>query len=221
MCLKHILIYIPVYILVDLAMWSLQAFWAHYYLDNYLLNLNLTLYMKKFTIVLLSVIFGTLIAGSVQYAAADHLLPGKGIFKDEKHVNLTLSIDTKYQIYLQITVKNAQGQLVNVSEAVYGKYIPHEITDYVFDEMSSKKEIVIIDKMKYEKVQRTVTYDVQQFPFDTSYQDVLLTWTLEFNTNIDGHGLKRLPIFQAALAPISLAEDDILTFHWTFLRVMN
>ena len=79
--------------------------------------------MKGFVILLLGIIFVTLIAGSVQYAAADHLLPGKGIFKDEKHVNLTLSIDTKYQIYLQITVKNAQGQLVGIFDYVYHNQI--------------------------------------------------------------------------------------------------
>jgi len=33
-------------------------------------------------------------------------------------------------------------------------------------------------------------------------------------------GSKRLPIFQAA-APVSIAEDDILTFHWTILRELN
>ena len=36
--------------------------------------------MKKFTALLLSVIFVTLIAGSVQSIAADHLEPGQGIF---------------------------------------------------------------------------------------------------------------------------------------------
>ena len=42
--------------------------------------------MKKFTIALLSVIFVTLIAGSVQSVTADHLEPGQGIFKEESEV---------------------------------------------------------------------------------------------------------------------------------------
>ena len=169
---------------------------------------------------MLGVIFVTLIAGSVESVAADHSLPGEGVFKDESDVNIASSVDSKYQIHLQLIVRNAENQLVTVAESVHGYYIPHQITDQIFDELSGKREIVIIDKMKYEKIQQTYTRDVQQFPFRTSYEDVRITWFLGFYENIDGHGSKRLPIFQAA-APVSLAEDDILTFHWTFLRVMN
>ena len=177
--------------------------------------------MKGFVIPLLSVIFVTLIASSIQSVSADHLLPGDGVFKNENDVNIASSIDSKYQIHLQVIVRNAQNQLVGVSEAVWGYYIPHQITDQIFDEMSGKREIVIIDKMKYEKIQNTFAgVGVQEFPFKTSYQDIRTTWWLGFNENIDGHGSKLLPIFQA-LAPVSLAEDDILTFHWTFLRELN
>ena len=177
--------------------------------------------MKGFVIPLLSVIIVTVIAGSVQYAAADHLLPGEGVFKNENDVNIATSIDSKYQIHLQVIVRNSQNQLVGVSEAVWGYYIPHQITDQIFDEMSGKREIVIIDKMKYEKIQNTFAgVGVQEFPFKTSYQDIRTTWWLGFNENIDGHGSKLLPIFQAA-APVTMAEDDILAFHWTFLRELN
>ena len=177
--------------------------------------------MKGFVTLLLSVIIVTLIASSIQSISADHLLPGDGVFKNENDVNIASSIDSKYQIHLQVIVRNAQNQLVGVSQAVFGYYIPHQITDQIFDEMSGKREIVIIDKMKYKKIQNTFAgIGVQEFPFETSYQDIRTTWYLGFDENIDGHGSKRLPIFQA-LAPVSLAEDDILTFHWTFLRVMN
>ena len=177
--------------------------------------------MKGFVIPLLSVIIVTVIAGSVQYAAADHLLPGEGVFKNENDVNIASSIDSKYQIHLQVIVRNAQNQLVGVSQAVWGYYIPHQITDQIFDEMSGKREIVTVDNIKYEKIQNAFYHvGVQEFPFKTSYQDIRITWYLGFDENIDGHGSKRLPIFQAA-APITIAEDDILTFHWTFLRVMN
>ena len=178
--------------------------------------------MKGFVIPLFSVIFLVLLAGSVQSVAADHLLPGEGVFKNENDVNIASSIDSKYQIHLQMIVRNAQNQLVSVSEAIWGYYIPHQITDQIFDEMSGKREIVTIDNIKYEKIQNTFArVGVQEFPFKTSYQDIRITWYLGFDENIDGHGSKRLPIFQAALSPVSLAEDDILTFHWTFLRVMN
>ena len=177
--------------------------------------------MKGFVIPLLSVIFVTLIASSIQSVSADHLLPGDGVFKNENDVNIASSIDSKYQIHLQVIVRNAQNQLVGVSEAVFGYYIPHQITDQIFDEMPGKREIVIIDKMIYEKIQNIFAgVGVQEFPFETSYQDIRTTWWLGFDENIDGHGSKLLPIFQA-LAPVSLAEDDILTFHWTFLRELN
>ena len=171
---------------------------------------------------LLGVIFVLLIAGSIQSISADHLESSKGIFKDENTVNLDSSIDSKYQIHLQVIVRNAQNQLVGVSEAVWGYYIPHQITDQIFDEMSGKREIVTVDNIKYEKIQNAFYHvGVQEFPFKTSYQDIRITWYLGFDENIDGHGSKLLPIFQAALSPVSLAKDDILTFHWTFLRVMN
>jgi len=182
--------------------------------------------VKGFVILLLSVIIVTLIAGSTESVVADHSLGGQGIFKNENDVNIASSIDSKYQIHLQVIVRNAQNQLVGVSQAVWGYYIPHQITDQIFDEMSGKKEIVIIDKMKYKKIQNTFhdirVQDIMMLKkTKTSYQDIRITYYLGFDENIDGHGSKRLPIFQAALSPVSLAEDDILTFHWTFLRVMN
>ena len=177
--------------------------------------------MKGFVIPLFSVIFLVLLAGSVQSVAADHLLPGEGVFKNENDVNIASSIDSKYQIHLHMIVRNAQNQLVGVSQAVWGYYIPHQITDQIFDEMSGKREIVTVDKIKYEKIQNTFYHvGVQEFPFKTSYQDIRITWYLGFDENIDGHGSKRLPIFQAAV-PVTIAEDDILTFHWTFLRELN
>ena len=63
--------------------------------------------MKKFTILLLSVIFVTLIAGSVQSIYADHILKdGKGIFKDQNRVNLVKlgQEDSKYHIHLLVEI---------------------------------------------------------------------------------------------------------------------
>ena len=102
--------------------------------------------MKEFTIALLGVIFVALIAGSIQSIYADHILEdGKGIFKDQDHQSFTKTIDSnsKYQIHLHVIVRNAQDQLVSVSEATHGKYIPHEITDFVFDNIPGlSREIV-------------------------------------------------------------------------------
>ena len=183
--------------------------------------MHLIFRMKGFAMVLLGVIFVALLSGSVESVAADHSLPGEGVFKDESDVNIASSIDSKYQIHLQLIVRNAENQLVTVAESVHGYYIPHQITDQIFDELSGKREIVIIDKMKYEKIQQIYIRDVQQFPFTTSYKDVRVNWYLGFNVNIDGHGVSSLPVFQAMISPVSLTEDDTLTFYWTFLRVVN
>ena len=169
---------------------------------------------------MLSVIFTALIICSIQYASADHLLGDQGIFKDETTVSVEDSIDSKYMIHLQVVVRDAQGQLVSVSEAMHGMYIPHKITDIVFDEMPGKKGIVIIDKIEYEKLQYTDTYDVQQISFTKSFLALQTTWTLKFIADTDGHGLRLLPIFQAYV-PLSLTEGDILTFNWTILREPN
>ena len=110
--------------------------------------------MKKFTILLLSVIFVTLIAGSVQSIYADHILrDGKGVFKDRNAVNLIElgQEDSKYQIHLLVEVRTAQGQLISISETSHVNHIPHEITDNTFNTMLGKKEIVTIDNIKYEK----------------------------------------------------------------------
>jgi len=112
--------------------------------------------VKKFTILLLSVIFVTLIASSVQSISADHILEdGKGIFKDQDHQNFTKTIDSnsKYQIHLQVELRNAQGQLISIAETSHGNYIPEGISDLTFYEKLGKKEIVVIDNIKYEKAQ--------------------------------------------------------------------
>ena len=114
--------------------------------------------MKKFTMPLLSVIFVTLIAGSVQSIAADHLEPSQGIYKDEVNLNIVVTKGSNYQIYLQTVIKNGDGQLINVTESTaIGAYIPHKITDAVFDTLMGEKEIITIDNIRYEKVQYTYT----------------------------------------------------------------
>ena len=177
--------------------------------------------MKKFTNVLLSVIFTALIICSIQYASADHLLGDQGIFKDETTIVVKDSIDSKYMIHLQVVVRDAQGQLVSVSERMHGSYIPHEITDYVFDALMGEKGIFIIDDIKYEKVRYTVIHDAQTFDFTKSFQDILSLWSIKYCTDFTtiGHGSNEcIPIFQTITPHNELGEDDVFTLHWTILR---
>ena len=180
--------------------------------------------MKKSAIALLGIVFVALIACSVQSVTADHLDSGDGIFIDENRVNLVSTKDSKYQVHLQVEVRNAQDQLISVSESVQGWYLLHEITDYVIDTETlgffGEKEIIIIDNIKYEKVQYTVTYEAYQLPHYSS-TDFLTSWAVEINTDIDGHGLTAISLFQAFVPLYLVAEDDVLTFHWTILRIIN
>ena len=180
--------------------------------------------MNKPAIVLLSIVFVALIACSVQSVTADHLESGDGIFIDENRVNLVSTKDSKYQVHLQVEVRNAQGQLISVSESVQGWYLLHEITDYVIDTETlgffGEKEIIIIDNIKYEKVQYTVTHEAYQLP-NYSLTDFLTSWRVDINADIDGHGLTSITLFQAFVPLYLVAENDVLTFHWTILRIIN
>ena len=116
--------------------------------------------MKKLTVVLFSIIFTTLIIGSIQYVSADHLLlDGKGIFKNEDTANKSSTKDSKYQLHVQVVVRNAGGQLISIAEANYGVFIPHEITDHTFNEKLGEREIITIDNIKYEKIQYAIMDD--------------------------------------------------------------
>jgi len=179
--------------------------------------------VKKSAIALLGIVFVALIACSVQSVTADHLESGDGIFIDENRVNLVSTKDSKYQVHLQVEVRNAQGQLISVSESVQGWYLLHEITDYVIDTETlgffGEKEIIIIDNIKYEKVQYTVTREAYQLPDYST--DFLTKWRVDINADIDGHGLTAISLFQAFVPLYLVAEDDVLTFHWTILRIIN
>ena len=165
-----------------------------------------------------------LIIGSIQYVSGDHSRGGDGIFKDETHVNIADSIGSKWLIHVQLMVQNTEGQLINVSESMHGSYIPHNVSDYVFDEYLGKKEIVTIDNIKYEKVQYIEISDVDTYTgfFNSVSTDMHSLWRLEFclKTNEHGNeqGISCIPIFQTTTSHVPLGEGDIFRQTWTILR---
>ena len=200
--------------------------------------------MKKFTIQLLSVIFVTLIAGSVQYVAADHLEPSQGIYKDDVVINTVVTNDSNYQIYLQTVLRNVDGQLISVVESTaIGAYVPHKITDHVFDTLMGEKEIITIDNIKYEKVQYTYTPTLENrfvllypifseisFNLQISADDVATMhsknidhtrWQIHYCATIKGHGDECIPIFQVLVPTMTMEPQDVVTKQWTILRAMN
>jgi hypothetical protein len=199
--------------------------------------------MKKFTIALLGAIFVALIACSIQSISADHE-SDEGIFKDKSEVNLVTTQDSDYQVYLQAVLRNGDGQLINVTENTKtAAYIPHEITDYVFDTLMGEKEIVTIDNIKYEKAQYTFSPTLEQrwigmYPIFEEipikikveggkilnvYKDHSL-WKMHYCadfSNIGHDGLQCIPVFQVLIPTITLEPSDVIIHHWTILRELN
>ena len=177
--------------------------------------------MKKLTVVLISVIFTTLIIGSIQPISADHSEPGLGIFKNEKEINTISTEDSKYQIYLTAVIRNAQGELISITEATRGVHIAHEITDYVFNEKLGEKEVIMIDNIKYEKVQFVVSHVFEEIYFDELPSSFLVLWYFPICGEIGGHSDTCVRIFQAKTASMYIEEDGDVKNHWTVLREMN
>ena len=201
--------------------------------------------VRKFTVVLLSTIFLTLIACFIQSAVADHDEPGNGIFDDDGNVNLvTTNEETKYQVYLQLIIRTGDGQLINITESTANAaYIPHRITDHVFDTFMGEKEIVTIDDIKYEKVQYTYTptlehrftglYPIFSENYDLEFESTpearekmgvqkdFSVWRIHYCAVFEGHGFTCIPIFQDLVPTMTLEQHDVITQQWIILRILN
>ena len=183
--------------------------------------------MKKFMVLLIGVIFVALITASVQFAYADHTEPGIGIFKDATNVELIETTDTEYQVYLQIQVRNGNGQLISITESTMtGAYIPHELIDRVFDTLMGQKEIVTIDNIKYEQAKwsgnpgRIVNWQYVVPIYNVSAH-FIQGWFVSLCSVFDDHGYTCITPFQAITAGVFLVEDDVVENHWTILRIIN
>jgi len=203
--------------------------------------------MKVFLIQLLSITFAVLIIGSIQSVTADHLEPGKGLFKDEKAVEMAKTGDTNYRVYLQTVLRNADGQLIGVTDihsanGLQGWVIPHKVTDHVFDTLMGEKEIVTIDNIKYEKVQYTFSPTLEQrtIKYYPIFEEIPVKYELDKNTlalmkelreyyswkihycvTFEGHGYVCMPVFQNFAAVELVTPTDVITHQWTILRVLN
>jgi len=184
--------------------------------------------MKRFTKILLGVIFVALIAGSVQSVTADHLEPGQGIYKDENDVNYVSTKDSKYQMYMYVTVRNTEGELVSVAETIMcqspiswrtncSQYLDHEITDIAFNTSFGKKEIITVDNTRYEKVQFSESYE------QTGLSELRSHWVVAVcgGENQANYGFECAKIFQGKTSTVYQEVGDIATSYWTILRVLG
>ena len=198
----------------------------------------------KFIIVLLSVILVVLIGCFTQPVIADHSESGDGIYKDASDVNLAITQDSKWKVNLQIILRTGDGQLINVTESTTNAaFIPHRITDHVFDTLMGEKEIITIDNTKYEKVQYTFTPTLEHrfmgfYPIFTEYYDLefestpevrelmgkpkdFSMWKIHYCATFEGHGFSCIPVFQDLVPNMTLEPRDTITHQWTILRILN
>ena len=180
--------------------------------------------MKEFVILLLGFILVTLIICPVPFVAADHLESDIGIYKDETNVNLITIRDSKYQIYLQVEVRTAQGQLVGIFEGTHGNIIAHKITDLTFDEKLGEKEIIVVGDVKYEKAVYKGQLDTKQML--NKYGHIISPhfiglWKFDLCGVVDGHEYGCIPIFQSNTSQVPITEEDIVTNQWTVLRIID
>ncbi len=202
--------------------------------------------MKVFLIQLLSITFVLLITGSIQSVTADHLEPGKGLFRDAETVETAKTEDSNYRIHLQTVLRNADGQLIGVMhgpmDGLHGWVIPHKVTDHVFDTLMGEKEIVTIDNIKYEKVQYMFTPTLEQrtvknypifeeirieYELDQHYTWLMKGlrdyhgWQIHYCGTFDGHGYACMPVFQTFVDVRLVTPTDVVTHQWTILRVLD
>ena len=203
--------------------------------------------MKWWGLPLLGAIFVALIAGSVQSISADHE-SGNGIFKNEHEVELVDTKNTKYQVYLQAVLRNGDGHLISTIESTASAgHISHKLTDDIFDTLMGEKKIVIIDNIKYERVQYTFSPTLEQrwmrmYPI---FEQITINinvegdaaahmnkkvkdysvWKIHYCADFAdiGHteGLQCIPIFQVLVPTMMLEPTDVITQQWTILRELN
>ena len=157
---------------------------------------------------MLILVFTTLIVGSTQDVLAED------ITKILKPVSIK---NSEYQFHLQAVLRDTDDRLISVTEATNGYYISHEITDESFNKCFGanicKKEIVVIDNKKYEKVQFTNKYSLE-------VRSTLMFLIIAELSIIDGNEIVMVdaPIFQAFVPLIHLEEDDMIHAQWTIFR---
>ena len=178
--------------------------------------------MKGFVILLLGAILVLSLTYSVESVTADHLEPGRGVFNSEHQVNLILDKDSEYKIHLIVEVRNAQGQLISITENTGGYVIPHKITDHVFDDLLGEKEFVTIDNIKYEQAKYSGEADMEQLmPIYNRPSHYIGSWVITLCSVLGDHGYTCIAPFQASTAFVSLVEDNVVENHWTILRIIN
>ncbi len=166
--------------------------------------------MQKFSIVLISV-FIALTSGSIQNVLAEDITD---ILKPVPIKN------SEYQFHLQAVLRDVDGRLISATESTNGFYIPHTVTDELFDACFGvdicKKEIVVVDNIKYEMVQFTETYSSERVQNQYMRLMFFIPVVLEVSYGPETV-LVDANLFQAK-AWLEFEEGDVIITQWTILR---
>ena len=123
-------------------------------------------------------------------------------------------------------------------------YIPHKLTDDIFDQLMGEKKIFTIGNIKYEKVQYTYTpslehrfinfypiYSEIELSFDVTEESTAKMheknkdyahWKIHFCATFnEEHGYQCIAVFQVLVPTMTLEPNDVVTQQWTILREMN
>ena len=144
--------------------------------------------------------------------------------------------------------RNGDGQLISIIESTANAgHISHKLTDDIFDTLMGKKEIIIIDNIKYEKVQYTFSPTLEQrwmgmYPILGNQITININvegdaaaqinkkikdhnvWKIHYCAdfaNIGHDGLQCIPVFQVLVPTMTLEPTDVITQYWTILRELN
>ena len=127
---------------------------------------------------------------------------------------------SEYQFHLQVILRDSDGRLISVTESTNGYYIPHDITDEGFDNCFGsnicKKEIVVVDNKKYEKIQYKEKYSLDLPQRLMFFITAILEVSYGPETVIADAG-----IFQAFVPLVYLEDDTMINTQWTILRELN
>ena len=176
--------------------------------------------MKKITVVLLSAIF-VLVIGSIHHISADDSTDNQVTSMDKSDVSISSTRDSKFQMHIQVMVRNGQGKLVGVTEATNGVYVPHKIADDVFDSLFGERKIVTVDGIKYEKVQFSDHFEgAIGLTGEAGVGGLWLVQTCG-ELVIEHLGFRCANIFEMRTNQVVLESDDIVSTYWTILRAMN
>ena len=100
------------------------------------------------------------------------------------------------------------------------KYIGFEMMQ---DQMKDfdKKEIIIIDDIKFEKIQVVRQLDTKQLMANKQTSHYAGFWQVITCDVIEGHGQTCIPILQAITSQVFITEEDVITNQWTILRELD